>query len=216
MLSDRRRVELILPGRTFWRLAWQLACHDVEAGRIARPEDHAGLGPILAGLDAAAHEPLLGVEARKADQLWRRACRVQGDAFRVLEDRPIATAYMVAVRWLQDLTDAGALEIGDGPFLGAYNALAEAIGADPGNLRVLGGVDRSATRAARRLADWLAGQGYYREYRLARHGGATGGEKGFCAGGTACGRIGGLCGQRRGFAGHRKNITERRKKALTG
>lgn len=161
-LSDRRRVELVLPAQAFHRLAHALGRADVEAGAIARVEDHGVIGPALARFAEAAAEPLEGLGERQARKLLDRARRLVADLYRDMEDRPIASALRATVHLLQVLIERGLIELTEGsPFAEAYDALVDAVLEGDGNADLLDDVERSACKAGERMLGRLQQLGYY-------------------------------------------------------
>lgn len=156
-LSDRRRIELALPASMMARIVRQLSDH---------PEtDRATITAIGRDCDLAQFAPFQDMAAERQRALHKRLLRTRAAALDWMENRSIATAYVAVVRWIQAITEAEILVLADdAPFLAACEALLEAIQERPRNVELLGEVDRSATKAARRIHEILADQGYYREF----------------------------------------------------
>jgi hypothetical protein len=156
VLSDRRRIELALGPSCLVRIV-SLIAKDPEA-------DRAVLDPIARAFTDAALAPLGTWGLDRGRVLINRLYRVRAGLLREFEDRTVAVAYVAVARWLQRLTTAGILVLEDGPFVEAYARLLAEIEHRPENLQLLADVDRSATKAARRMHRWLRQQGYFTDH----------------------------------------------------
>lgn len=167
-LSDRRRVELALPANLMHRMVSQ--CID-EADRSDDDRE------VLALLRDAAHEPLYGMEDAGRRRIMRRVDRLAGAVMGELVGGSRAKAFLALTLWLKGLLDDGTLElIEDSAFDRAMDAILATMQDNPD---VIEAVDRSATKAARRIADMLRREGYYPGHAMSNGGILYGG----------CGRV---------------------------
>lgn len=156
-LSDRRRVELALPASMMARIVAHLA---------AQPEtDRQLIAEIGRDCDLAQMAPMAGLQQDRQRVLMNRLRRARVAALDWMADRSIAVAYVAVLRWIKAMIEAGILvPAEDAPFLAAADRLLAEVQTRPENVDLLGHVDRSGTKAARRIHDILRGQGYFREY----------------------------------------------------
>lgn len=156
-LSDRRRVELALPASMMVRIVAQLAGH---------PEtDRATIAAIGRDCDLAQMAPFQDMHPDRQRTLLGRLRRARMAALDWMQDRTVAVAYVAVLRWIQAVTEAEILVLAeDAPFLASCERLLEAIQERPENVELLAEVDRSGTKAARRIHEILLEQGYYREF----------------------------------------------------
>ena len=156
-LSDRRRVELALPPAMLARICATLATHPETPKEM--------IADIKREFDTAQLMPFVDMHSSRQKALLLRTLQARAAALDWMENRTIATAYVAVVRWLQGVTEAGILSIAeDAPFLGAAERLLAEIQARPENVELLAEVDRSATKAARRIHEVLLGHGYYTDH----------------------------------------------------
>lgn len=156
-LSDRRRVELALPPAMLARICATLATHPETPRKM--------IAELKREFDTAQLMPFIDMHSSRQKALLVRTLRARAAALDWMENRTIATAYVAVVRWLQAVTGAGILSIADdAPFLGAAERLLEEIQARPENVELLAEVDRSATKASRRIHEVLLEQGYYTDH----------------------------------------------------
>jgi hypothetical protein len=152
-LSDRRRVELILPSQALHRIVHALAQDEANAEQLR---------PLLEGFAETAREPVADLDDRAGQRLLDRARRVVGDVYREMEDRPIASSLRATIHWLQVLIEGGQLVLVNGStFARTYEALIDAVAEGEGNLDLLDDVARSACKAGDRMLGRLRMLGYY-------------------------------------------------------
>ncbi len=149
-LSARRRVELALPANLMHRMVTQCVSEDI------RTDDDRN---AIACLQRAAMEPMQGLTR---DEAWRLACRVERAAGIVMDElrgHAHATAFLALTLWLKALLDDGVLELVKGSdFDQAMDAILATMEDAPD---IMAQVDRSATKAARRIDERLRREGYY-------------------------------------------------------
>ncbi len=151
-LNDRDRVELILPSILLIRITEGFQDYDIQAGR---KEAANALNGVLACFLEEVRAAVTGVSGDRAKKLVRRAERVEKDILGPFEENTLAGVYFGAVKLLQTLAEEEILTIGDGPFRQGYEALAAAIERSPECVALLGDVEQSATKMARRMLERL-------------------------------------------------------------
>ncbi len=158
-LSDARRVELALPAALLYRV-FSTCVARVSDNPPPTDEELANDKLVLHWLATAAAEPLVGVDPRKAASLARRISRLQAEILMPYEDRPIMTVFLVVLRWLQGMLEHGVLVLVEGS---AFDRAATEILANLERFPdLMEGVDKSASKNARRIAEYLQDRGFYR------------------------------------------------------
>lgn len=149
-LSERRRVELALPANLMHRAVSAAIEPDI------RSEDDR---EVISLLRQAAMEPLDGLNAGERRRLIRRIDRMGEEVMETLVGGSRAKGFLALTLWLKGILDDGTLVLVAGSaFDQAMTAILATMQDNPD---VIEAVDRSATKAARRIADMLRRQGYY-------------------------------------------------------
>lgn len=149
-LSDRRRVELALPAAVMHRVVSQC---------IADGERSDDDREVLALLREAASEPFDGLNGWERPRLMRRVDRLSMEVMSELMGGARAKAFLALTLWLKGMLDDGILVLIEGSaFDQAMTAILATMQDAPD---VMAAVDRSATKAAGRIASRLSGLGYY-------------------------------------------------------
>lgn len=157
LLTDRDRIDLMLPGMIFRRIIAALIREGEKDGK--NPDDHP-LMPALRLFDVAAAQAVEGLPAAKVEKLTRRCWRVAGRALKPLEERPLATAMVAATAMLRQALDEGVLTHDpDGPFMRAFEIVADTSDQDQRSAEVLATVQRSGEKAGRRMLEQLRQEG---------------------------------------------------------
>ncbi|HRJ61471.1 MAG TPA: hypothetical protein PKZ99_09885 [Azospirillaceae bacterium] len=157
ILTDRERIDLMLPGMIFRRIIAALIREGEKDGVEA---DKHPLMPALRLFDLAAAQAVDGLPADKVEKLTRRCWRVAGRAVKPLEERPLATAMVAATAMLRQALDEGVLETDpEGPFMRAFTIVAATSDQDPRDADVLATVRRSGEKAGRRMLEQLRQEG---------------------------------------------------------
>ena len=153
-LSDRRRVELALPANLLHRMVTQCI------GEGIRTEDDR---EIIAQFQRSALAALDGLNRREAFRVVRRVERAADLVMSELRGHAHATAFLALVLWIRDMLADGTLELIEGSdFDTAIEAVIATLTEAPD---VVAAVDRSATKAASRIASKLDAAGYYPGHR---------------------------------------------------
>lgn len=147
--SDRARVELALPGRLF-----------LTALRALRGAGAAVDEACLAAFERAATEPLDDPDqARRAALDWRATRLVDRVFTRPFASRPLATVLPMLVHWYNAHCPLGANAAS--PVAVALDLLVQQLNRHPD---LLDATERSARRAAARMAEALRSEGYCRAH----------------------------------------------------
>jgi len=155
-LSERRRVELMLPGLIALRLAHVMI--PVGADETAQVE------AAKAAFDATAMEAVADLPPKDQEHIRVRATRLRAWLLDAYAGRAGLTVLQAFTLWLTDLHERGVLVIADGcDFLTHWDTVADGILRHPDNVE---GLERCRRSAARMAAEWrrrLEQRGYYRE-----------------------------------------------------
>ena len=156
-LSDKRRVELALPAALLYRVFSR--CVEVTSFK-AIPGQLTGDRVVLDWLALAAIEPMSDLDEKRARKLSARVSRLQRDLLLDFEGRPVMVAFLIVLFWLKGLLDTDRLVLVEGSvFDKAVSVLVPEL-AKHDDLWMA--MERTAIKNARKIADRLENEGYYR------------------------------------------------------
>lgn len=142
--ADRARMELSIPVCLLWD-----CCRTIGEHPNAAPGDQEFWCDVMPDLQLAALEPFTGLPLAR----WEAARKlvVQAARWGVAEhsNRPVITMTMATLRWLEALLNADVLEMPEGSAID--RALARIMAELQANEDLASGVDRSATKLARKI-----------------------------------------------------------------
>ena len=151
MTNDRRSIEAALPSSLLAVLLCQM--------RSDADNDDDDLDDIISGLQGDVDAALEGGDM---SQRRRRLGRAVDAARQVLNGRTRAAVILAIVYLVGRLIADERLFLLEGsPFERAYCFIIKSVNKDPKNAHLLDAVDKSASRAATRMRDILANEGYY-------------------------------------------------------
>ena len=157
MPTDRQRVEQALPAAMLFRVFSKCVttqAENPEAGEMEFDKQ------VLDWLRAAALEPFNGMQHEDRVKLTRRAARIELEALKPYEERPVMTVFLVILFWLKDLLDRNVLVmIADSNFDKAVSALLPEL---EKHAELWESVQRSAGKNAVWFREALEKAGYYR------------------------------------------------------
>lgn len=153
--ADRSRIELVIPAHMLWH-----CCSSVGAAPKSTKADVAWWEEVMPPLRLACLEPLNGLPEVRWHTAKEAARLTTKIAMTDLNNRPIITATMTVLRWIEALLAHDVLELTEG------TAIDYAVGKVLAELQLnedrAAGVDKSATKLARHMHTRLQGLGLYK------------------------------------------------------
>jgi hypothetical protein len=153
--ADRARIERVLPAYMLWH-----CCRSIGAAPSSTEADKAWWAEVMQPLRLACLEPLDGLPELRWHTAKEAARLTTSIAMADLRDRPIITATMSVLRWLEALLANDVLDLVEGT---AIDYVVDRVMSEVQRHEDLAAdVDRSARKMARHIHTRLQGLGLYK------------------------------------------------------